>query len=288
MNERQKVQAGRSQTVKEIEDNSSSGKEKNWKKEKDEEKQKRKADEKNKVEAQNQLLEEIITQRRRHGEKRSFSDMNTENVAESRTSIGDCGHDFIQMPYGDAGASSLHPLSPQAYKSSQINIQNSQDISHRLSPSVSQELYSAFHSPYSYVSDLMAGQSVAPTGAPSLQPLLTYEELYERNLLLEEENFKLVQELKSLREQLRMARPALDEPFGAAAYTAPMKYIWEENITSTGVKKLRLVDNIDCFATPPQLSQALHIGNQPSKLVISLLDTLFTKEQLAKSNATGM
>ncbi|KAK3606306.1 hypothetical protein CHS0354_041935 [Potamilus streckersoni] len=280
------------------------------------------------MEAQFQLLEEIITQRRRHGEEKSFSDMNTENVAESKTSIGDCGHDFIQMPYGDAGASSLHPRSPQAYKSSQINIQNSQDISHRLSPSVSQELYSAFHSPYSYVSDLMAGQSVAPTGAPSLQPLLTYKELYERNLLLEEENFKLVQELKSLREQLRMARPALDvdvtprkveflkqltstleqnfegvvkpkatrlqfdspsfdllaidhstsqtqdipaldEPFGAAADTAPKKYAWEENIASTGVKKLRLVDNIDCFVTPPQLSQALHIGNQPRKLVIS-------------------
>lgn len=35
------------------------------------------------------------------------------------------------------------------------------------------------------------------------------------------------------------------------------------------------------------MSHALHIGSQPRKLVIALLDILFSREQLARSSCTG-
>ncbi|KAK3600541.1 hypothetical protein CHS0354_036100 [Potamilus streckersoni] len=286
MNERQKVQAGRSQTVKEIEDNSSSG----------------------------SSIVSTIQELSKNGSAKTH-----QNVEENAIELKNVYIQYLCKPL--VKFSFVYNVTAE----DEHSLPSTTRVPQGKSTIIKNELYSAFHSPYSYVSDLMAGHSVTPTGALSLQPIMTYKELYESNLLLEEVNFKLVQELKSWREQLRMRSrqqncegvvkpkatrlqfnspsfdllaidhstsqtqniPALDEPFGAAADTAPKKYAWEENITSTGVKKLRLVDNIDCFVTPPQLSQALHIRNQPRKLVISLLDTLFTKEQLAKSNATG-
>ncbi|XP_052820526.1 uncharacterized protein LOC128246383 [Mya arenaria] len=63
---------------------------------------------------------------------------------------------------------------------------------------------------------------------------------------------------------------------------------WEECVTSSDVRKVCLVPDLEVFISQAQLSQVQHLGaSNPRKMTIALMDIMFTRDQLAKSSAKG-